>query len=392
MQANCAQHAARPAIAMLLAAMALSACGKSGDQGGGHGPGGMFGGPVAVAVVTVQPQTIPFTLEYAAQTLGSREVEVRARVTGILLKRNYAEGGRVKAGQSLFTLDPAPFEAVLARADADLAAAEARHAQARREALRLKPLYEARAVSQKEYDDAVSAEAIILADVQSARARRNEARLNLDWTRVASPISGVASRALKSEGSLVSGPEVLLASVTQSDPMHVLFGVSDNERLKLRQEVQAGRIVWPRDGKFQVTVKLGDGSNYQHAGVVDFSDARVSRDTATSETRAALPNPDGLLQAGEFVRVRLAGAVREGAFKVPQRAVLEGPQGKFVYVAGKDGKAEMRKVDAAEWNGQDVVVTSGLKGGDQVIVDGVLKLGPGAPVKVGEAPAAQQGG
>lgn len=373
-------------LAVLLTA-ALAGC----NRGGAQAPGAMFGGPVPVSVVAAQPESVPVTLEYTAQTLGSREVEVRARVTGILLKRNYVEGGRVKAGQSLFTLDPAPFDAALARAEADTAAAEARHAQAKREAARLKPLFDVRAVSQKEYDDAASAEAIAAADLQAARARLREARLNLAWTRVEAPISGVASRALKSEGSLVSGPDVLLTTVTQTDPMHVLFGVSDNDRLKLRQEVEAKRLNWPKDGRFQVTVKLGDGSEYRRTGLTNFSDVRVSRDTGTSEARAEIPNPEGLLHPGEFVRVRLTGAVRQGAFKLPQRAVLEGPQGKFVFLVGKDNKAEMRPVDVGEWDGGAVVVTAGLKAGEQVIVDGVLKLGPGAPVQVGEpqAPAAQ---
>lgn len=365
----------------LLAAL-LAGCGQS----GGQEHAAMFGGPVPVSAVTVQPQAVPVNLEYTARTLGSREVEVRARVTGILMQRNYEEGSRVKAGQSLFAIDPAPFEAALARAEADTAAAEARDAQARREAARLKPLYEAKAVSQKEADDAVSAAAIAAADLQAARARLKEARLNLQWTRVEAPIAGVASRSLKSEGSLVSGPDVLLTTVTQTDPMYVLFGISDNQRLQLQREVQAGRLHWPKDGRFQVSLRLADGSDYPRTGVVNFSDVRVSPDTGTSEARAAVPNPDNWLRPGEFVRVRLAGAVREAAFKVPQRAVLEGPQGKFVYTVGKDGKAEMKKVEVGEWTDGDVVIHSGLQAGDQVIVDGVLKLGPGAPVRVG-APA-----
>lgn len=369
----------RPALLLtVFAACALAACGKG--EGGPGGPAG-FGGPVPVSVVAVQPESFPVTLEYAAQTLGSREVEVRARVTGILEHRNYVEGGKVKAGQSLFTLDPAPFAAALAKAEADVAAAEARHAQARRDAARLKPLLESRAISQKEHDDAASAEAIAAADLQAARARLKEAQLNLSWTRVEAPIGGVASRALKSEGSLVSGPDVLLTTVSQTDPMHVLFGIADNERLKLRQEAEAGRLRWPEGGRFTVTVKLGDGSEYGKTGATDFADVRISRDTGTSEVRAAIPNPDLILKPGQFVRVKLTGATRDGAFRLPQRAVLEGPQGKFVFVVGKENKADMKKVEVSDWTGGDIIVTSGLTAGDQVIVDGVLKLGPGAPVQ-----------
>ena len=377
----------RPILATLIvSSLFLAACGKAPEGGNG----GMFGGPVPVAAVTVQEETLPITLEYAAQTLGSREVEVRARVTGILEKRNYVEGAKVKAGQSLFTIDPAPFEAAMARSEADVAAAEARYEQAEREAARLAPLIQPKAISQKEYDDALSAKAISRADLLAAKARLREAALNLEWTRVESPLTGVSSRALKSEGSLVSGPDVLLTTVTQTDPIQVMFGIPDNERLRLRQDADAQRLQWPKDGRFKVTVKLSDGSEYTRQGLTDFSDVRVSRDTGTSEARAELPNPDGLLQPGQFVRVRLSGASRVGVFRVPQRAGLEGPQGKFVFVVGKENKAELRPVEAGDWAGGDVVISKGLASGDQVIVDGVVKLGPGAPVQISApAPAGQ---
>ena len=366
-----------PLLPASLIALVLAACGQ--DQGG-PGPAG-FNGPVPVSVITAQPESFAVTLEYAAQTLGSREVEVRARVTGILERRNYKEGGLVKAGQSLFTIDPAPFEAAVAKAEADVAAAEARHAQAKRDAGRLRPLLATQAISQKEFDDAASAEAIAAADLLAAGARRKEAQLNLGWTKVESPIAGVASRSLKSEGSLVSGPDVLLTTISQTNPMHVLFGVADNEYLKLRREAEAGRLRWPEGGRFTVAVKLADGSEYRKTGHTDFTDVRVSRDTGTSEARAEIPNPDLLLKPGQFVRVKLTGATRDGAFRIPQRAVLEGPQGKFVFIVGKENKADMRKVEVSEWTGGEIVVTSGLAAGDQVIVDGVIKLGPGAPVQ-----------
>lgn len=366
-------------------APSLSGCGDKSPQEGG---GGMFGGPVPVSVVTVSPQTIPLNLEYSAQTLGSREVEVRARVSGILVKRNFDEGRPVKAGESLFTIDPVPFELALERANADLAAVEARFDQATREAARLKPLFEATVVSQQEYDTAVSNETIAAADVLAAKARVKEAKLNLEWTRVESPIKGLTSRAIKSEGSLVSGPDVLLTTVTQVDPMHVLFGVSDNERLSLNREVQEGRLQWPPQGRFEVTVTLADGSDYPYKGVVNFTDARVNASTGTSEARAELPNSDMVLRPGQFVRVKLSGAVRPAAYKIPQRAVLEGPQGKFVYVVDGEGKAAIRLIQVGEWSGEHWVVTHGLGAGDSVIVDGVLKLGPGVPVMVGDPTAA----
>jgi len=340
--------------------------------------------PAEVSVVTIQPKTVPVTFEYVGQTAGSREVEVRARVAGILMKRNFREGGAVRAGQSLFTVDPAPFQAATARAEAEVAGAEARLTQAKQNAARLKPLYEAKAVSQKEHDDAVSAEQIAAADVKSAKARLTEARLSLGYTTVDAPISGVASRALRSEGNLISGPDVLLTTVTQVDPIYVNFGVSGNEQLALRRDLESGRVVFPKDGKFEVTVKLSDGGVYAKQGTLDFTDPRINTETGTSESRAELPNAQGALKPGQFVRVQLAGATRPNAILVPQRAVLEGPTGKFVY-ALKDGKADPRPVQVGAWNDGAWVVESGLKAGDQIIVDGVMKIGPGAPVKVAQA-------
>jgi len=297
---------------------ALAACGPSGGQ---HGPGGFP--PPQVSVMTVAPRTLPAEFEYTGQTLGSREVEVRARVTGILQSRNFVEGGPVAKGQSLFTIDPAPFVAAAVRAEADVAGAEARLAQAKRNAARLKPLYAERAVSQKEYDDAVSAEAIAGAELKAAGARLTETRLNLLYTKVESPVSGVAGRAQRSEGSLVSGPDVLLTTVTQVDPIWVSFGVPDNDQLKINSEKAAGRLELPRGGNFEVSLALADGTRVPQSGRLNFSDVRVSGATGTSETRAEIPNPKGLLRPGQFVRVTLKGAVRPNAITVPQRAVLE---------------------------------------------------------------------
>jgi membrane fusion protein (multidrug efflux system) len=347
--------------------------------------------PPEVTTMTVAPKAVPVSFEYVGQTAGSREVEVRARVTGILLKRNFDEGGPVKQGQSLFTIDPAPFEAAVTRAQADVAAAEARLEQARRNVARFKPLYAEKAVSQKDYDDAVSAEQIGAADAKAAKARLHEAQLNLGYTKVEAPVSGVASKANRSEGSLVSGPDVLLTTVVQLNPIWVNFGVSDNEQARLQKEIQSGRLAMPKDGKFEVSLVLADGSQYNHAGKLNFTDVRISASTGTRESRAELPNPEGTIRPGQFVRVVLNGASYPNAVTVPQRAVLEGPQGKFVYLVNEKSAAEPRPVQAGEWSGDQWIITSGLKEGERVIVDGVLKLGPGAPVRVAEAkPAAKK--
>ncbi|HET7671201.1 MAG TPA: efflux RND transporter periplasmic adaptor subunit [Burkholderiales bacterium] len=368
-----------------LVALSVAACSPSnGSEKKGGGPPGMGAMPAPeVTVVTVEPKSIPLTFEYVGQTAGSREVEVRARVTGILLKRNFEEGMPVKQGQSLFTIDPAQYEAAAARAEADVGAAEARLEQARRNAARLKPLYAEKAVSQKDYDDAVSGEQIGAADLKAARARLAEARLNLGYTKVEAPVSGVTGRALRSEGSLVSGPDVLLTTVVQVNPIWANFGIPDNEQQRLTKDAQAGTLRLPRH--FEVELRLADGTVHPHAGKLDFSDVRISAATGTRETRAEVPNPQGALRPGQFVRVVLKGASIPNAVTVPQRAVLEGPQGKFVYVVDDKGTAQPRPVQAGQWRGDQWVITSGLKGGERVIVDGVMKLGPGAPVKIAEA-------
>ena len=377
------RHACAAALLALGAAALLSGCGR---DGAGQPPGGGFGNmpPPEVNVVVVQPKTLPAVFQYTGQTAGSRDVEIRARVTGILQKRNFTEGEAVRQGQSLYTIDAAPFQAALARAEADLAAAEARLAQARRNAARLKPLFEARAASQKDYDDAASAEQIADADLKSARVRITEAKLNLEYTRVESPIGGITGRSASSEGTLVSGPTVLLTTVSQVDPIYVNFGIAETEHLKLRSEAAAGRLVLPKGGRFDVSIRLADGSQYGRTGKLNFSDVRVSTATGTTDARAELSNSDGLLRPGQFVQVTLSGATRPNAVLVPQRAVLEGPAGKFVYVVNKESRAEPRPVVVGDWTGDAWVINSGLAAGDRVIVDGVMRIGPGAPVSVAD--------
>jgi membrane fusion protein (multidrug efflux system) len=346
--------------------------------------------PAPVAVQEIQARTVAVELEYPAQIAGSREVEVRSRVPGILLKRNYEEGHAVRAGQSLFQVDPAPYEAAAARAEADVTAAEARQANAARNAKRMKPLFEAKAASQKDYDDAVSGEEIAGADAKAARARLAEARLNLGYTHVFSPVSGVSSRALKSEGTLLAGPADLLTTVTQVDPIYVNFGMSEAEQTRLRKEMQAGKLVLPKDNRFEVSIRFEDGTTYQRAGRLMFTDVRVNNSTGTSDARAEIPNPAGEVRPGQFVRAVLKGAQRPDAITVPQRAVMESPQGKMVYIytPGKNAGEHVampRPVTVGEWTGKDWIITSGLNAGDKVIVDGLAKIFfPGAPVQEGD--------
>jgi membrane fusion protein, multidrug efflux system len=371
----------RAALAAIALGALVSGCDKPAAQ-----PAQMP--PPEVNAVTVQPHDVPVTFEYVGQTAGVREVEVRPRVSGILEHWNYREGAPVHAGDSLFTIDPAPFKAAVARADAQLASAEARRAQAQRTVERLKPLWEAKATSQKNYDDAVSAEQIAQADVKAATAALTEARLDLGYTRVVAPISGISSRALQSEGTLVQAQQTLLTSISQVDPIHVIFGISESEHLKLAKEVAEGRLVAPKDGRFDVTVKLADGSVYNATGKLDFSDVRVNPQTGTSEARAVLPNPAQKLRPGQFVRVLLKGAVYQRALAVPQRAVLEGPKGKLLMTVNAQNMVEPRPVEVGDWSGEDWVIISGLQPGDRVIVDGIMRIRPGAPVTIAAAAGA----
>jgi membrane fusion protein, multidrug efflux system len=390
-----------PRIALRIAAVAtlaalLGACGQSQPQGGG------FQGfpPAEVTLVTVEPKAIPVTFEYVGQALGSKEVEVRARVGGILEKRLFKEGAPVKGGQTLFLIDPKPYEAQAANAEAEVARAQAQLSQAQREAARLKPLAERKAIGQKEYDDAASAAELAAASIKASEAKLREARLNLGYTRVVAPISGLSSRATKSEGSLVSvGADSLLTTISQTNPMWVQFSVSENERLRIERAVAEKKLDWPND--MGVVVKLADGTTLQRRGTINFNDTRINTATGTYETRAEFENSDNVLKSGQFLRVLLDGATRRDAIAVPQAAVLDGPQGKFVYVAGKDkdGKdiAAPKPVVLGDWvtgEGANLwIVESGLAPGDKLIVDGIAKLMPGGPIKLaGSTPPPATGG
>jgi len=377
-------------LATAAVALALAGCGQ-GQHGGPHGfP------PAQVTIAEVTTADLPVSWEYVGQATGSKDVEVRARVTGILEKRLYAEGAPVKQGQPLFEIDPKPLEAQYAAVQAEVVRAQAAVAQAEREAARLKPLAERRAVGQKEADDAVSAAELARAGLKAAEARAAEVRLSLGYTKVAAPVSGLSSRAMKSEGSLVNANETLLTVISQVDPIWVPFGISENEQLEINKQVAAGRLVLPKDNGFEVVIKLADGSVFPRQGRINFADTRINPATGTYEMRAEIPNRDQALKPGQFVRVTLNGAIRKNAVAVPQTAVLDGPQGKFVYVPGKDkdGKdvALPRPVVLGPWVRQGDrnlwIVESGLAAGDKVIVDGIARLQPGGAIMTGPPPGA----
>lgn len=392
----CAPYRARatPVFPVLLALL-VAACGPSQPPGGGfHGMP-----PAEVTVIKVEPKTLPASFEYVGQTTGSKEVEVRARVTGILEKRLFQEGAPVRAGQTLFIIDPRQLAAQTASLEAEVSRAQAQKAWAEREVARLKPLAERKAVGQKEADDAISNAEIMAAQLKTAEAKLQEMKISLGYTTVTAPISGLSSRAPKSEGSLVNANETLLTTISQVDPMWIPFQISENEQLQLNKAVSEGRLTLPKDNNYELVVQLADGSTLDRKGRINFADTRINPSTGTFEMRGEVVNRDGLLKPGQFVRVRLQGAQRNNALSVPQVAVMDGAQGKFVYVVDKDkdGKdvAAVRPVQLGPWvsqGGQNLwIIDGGLKPGDQVIVDGVAKLRPAAPITVvapGAAPPA----
>jgi len=362
-------------LASLFAAV-LAGCGRA----EGNANQGMP--PATVSTMVVHAGDVPVAFEHVGQTVGSKEVEVRARVTGILGDRLYGEGTAVKAGQPLFVIDPQSFEAQAAAAEAELARALAQQAQSEREAARLKPLAEKRAVGQKEADDAQSNAELAAAAVKAARARLKEAHLNLGYTRVNAPITGLSGRAARSQGSLVNANETLLTTISQIDPMWIRFFISENEQLRWSRAAAEGKLALPKDNGYEVTVRLADGSELPRKGTINFADPRVNHNSGSYEMRATLNNADGQLKPGQFVRVKLAGAARTNAIAIPQTAVLDGPQGKFVYVPGKDkdGKdvALPRPVAVGDWvdgsEGNRWIIESGLAPGDAVIVDGLARV------------------
>lgn len=335
--------------------------------------------PIPVALIVAQPAQVPLTVEVVGQTEGPRDAEVRARVGGILLKQLYQEGDPVKAGQLLFQIDPAPYEIALSQAKALLAEQKARLDQAQREAARLKSLLAQNAVSRKEYDDDVSSEGILKAALQAAEAGVRQAELNLSYARITAPVAGISGRALHSEGSLVSvGADSLLTNIVQIDPLWARFSVSEDELAQLRSP-KALAIS-------RIEAVLRDGTVYPLPGRLNFAARRVDPKLSTVELRAEFKNPDGILLPGQFVRIRIVSGSRN-AFLIPQTAVSQGDQGNFVYVVGPDNAAQIRPIKTEGSEGKNLVVVAGIKPGDQVVADNLLKIRPGSPLKPDTATA-----
>jgi membrane fusion protein (multidrug efflux system) len=367
------------ALAALLAAALLAGCEQGGANTSASNPAGAG---IPARVLQVAPQRVPIVLEAVGQVQGSKEVEVRARVSGILLKRLYNEGDFVRDGSSLFQIDPVPYQIALAQANAQMAQERARQEQTRREAARLKKLAEEKAISQKEFDDATSAQRMSDATLQAAEANLHQAELNLSYTLVTAPVRGIAGRMARSEGSLVTAGQdsSLLTTINQVNPIWIRFSLSGSDLAKLPDK----RLDHIKSA--EVRLVLSDGSPYPLKGRLNFAATQIDPRLATQELRAEFGNPGVRLLPGQFVRVQVAAGERDNVFLVPQTAVIQTEKTFLVFTLDKESKAAARPVQVGDWVGSDWMILSGLNPGDRVILDNLLKLRPGTTVTP-QAPA-----
>ncbi|SEC40777.1 efflux RND transporter periplasmic adaptor subunit [Pseudomonas anguilliseptica] len=345
-----------------------------------------------VVVETVKAEALPLELEYSARTAGFREVQVRAQVSGILQERTYLEGSQVKKGQVMFRIDPRTYQASLSRAKGALAQQQVRYRQTERDLKRIRELQKKGFASESELDNAISNFEQSKANIQAAEAEVQSKQIDLDYTTVKAPISGITSKETVSEGSLMVAGDPnasLLSNITQLDPIYVNFAAPDSDVESVRSGLQNGSLVLPEDGKMGVQITLGDGSVYPLEGKVDFTDSLIDRGTGTVSARAVVPNPEQALLPGQFVRVQVKGLSIPNAMTLPERAIAQGPGGTFVYVVDEDGVARMRQVTTGHTAKGRWVIVSGISAGERVIVEGLPKVRPDSPVKVA-APAASQ--
>jgi len=342
--------------------------------------------PPEVVVVTVEKGNLPLDLAYTGRAVGSREVEVRALVSGILLERRYEEGKPVRQGEVLFLIDPDRYRAAVERAQAELGVERAKLAEARRQRDRIVSLLEKNLVSQRQFDEAVSAFEVAEANTAAAQARLRTAQLDLSYTEVRAPIGGLTSREVRSEGSLVTAGDEssLVTRIVQTDPIYIEFTLPETEAAQVRARFATGSA--PR-----VRVGVQGGAQHPEPAKLTFVDNAVEPTSGTVRARAVMPNPDGKLVPGQFVRAQLEGVEIAGAVTVPRRAVMSSAQGSFVWLVAEGDVAELRPVRLSGMVGERAVVTEGLTGGERVIAEGVLKVQPGVkvkPVAPGDQPGA----
>jgi membrane fusion protein (multidrug efflux system) len=372
-------------LKLLALCLALAGChGGSATQGGPGGPGGAKP-PADVGVVTLKTEPVTLTTELPGRTSPFRIAEVRPQVNGVLQKRFFVEGATVQAGQQLYQIDPAVYQAVLDSAQATLDHANAEMASAKSLAERYKALGSSNAVSKQDYDNAAAAELQAAADIASGKALVESAQINLTYTRVLSPITGRTGRSV-TEGALVTANQTTsLVTVQQLDPIYVDIPQSTASLLRLRRELADGQIKSSGDNQTQVTLTLEDGSEYTLPGTLQFAETTVDEGTGSVILRAVFPNPDNLLLPGMFVTARLDEGVSENAILVPQQGVTHDLKGEpTALVVTADNKVELRSITTVRAIGDKWMVSAGLAAGDRVIVDGLQKVMPGATVNPSE--------
>ena len=347
--------------------------------------------PPQVGVLAVNAKALPLTFTYAGRVAGFRDVEIRAQVNGTLLKREFSEGARVKQGDVLFRIDPRPYEVALDRAQAQLAQTEAALRQASENWKRVDELVKRQVSTEKQHDDARAALDQAKASVQLMQAEVRNAELNLGHTTIKSPVTGVTRLVSPPEGTLVLAQQTVLTTITQLDPAYVNFSITDVEYAAARKLSQELPTPIARES-LTVELQHGNGAPFASKGKIDASASRVDTQTGTIQARAIFANEDGALLPGQFVRIVVKGVTLPNAIVIPTKSVSQGPQGPFVYVVGPGSKAQARPLQLGREVDEGWVVESGVKDGDTVIVDGVMRVRPGAQVTPVALPDGAQSG
>ncbi len=350
--------------------------------------------PPQVGVMEVKAETVPLPVEYAGRVAGFREVEVRPRVSGALLKREFEEGAKVEQGQMLFRIDPATYKVALAQAEAQRAQAQAQATQAEENFKRIEELAGRQVSTEQQLEQAKAQRDLQRAAVQLAEAQMDAAKLNIEYTTVNAPVAGVTALLSPPEGTLVQAQQTLLTTITQLNPAYVNFSVTDSE-YQAFQKLNQRRKDPIKTSDLTVKLHYGDGRVYGPTGRIDMAAQRVDPQTGTIQARAIFPNTDDGILPGQFVRVVINGVTLPDAIVIPERAINQGPQGSAVFVVNDKNIAEARAVKLAQQVASGYVVSEGLKSGERIVVDGLIRVRPGAPVNPappGQAPAAQQGG
>ncbi len=339
--------------------------------------------PVDVITYVVKPQSIPLNFSFVGVVQSSHAVEIRSRVEGYLQKIAYKEGTFVKEGDLLFQIDPKQFEAVVKEAQANLQKEQAILWQAQKAVDRYKPLFEQKAASRKDLDDATAVLLEEQASVSMYQAKLDEANLNLGYASIRSPISGVTTSSSYQEGSLISpNANGIMTKVSVLDPIWVVLNVSESYFSASLDEVAKGTLLLPKDNDFDVTIILLDGSEYPYKGKVSFVSPIFDQSTGTLSTRAVFPNPKMVLKPGQFVNAKVSGATKVNAILVPQIAVQQGIAGRFVYIVNRQNRVETRLVQTGDWYGENWEIKSGIGQNDQIILLGTNKVKDGTLVKV----------